>query len=176
MRRREFITILGGVASVPLAARAQQKSMPVICVLGIDSGAASVAAYRRGLRELGYIEGGNISIEYRWAEGKPERFSVLATELVALKVDVIVATGGTLGAHGAKRATTTVPIVFSAVADPVAEGLVASLARPGGNLNGFWSVSPDLVGKLLELLKKSVPGVSVVAFLFKPASMFDPLQ
>ncbi|TMJ81042.1 MAG: ABC transporter substrate-binding protein [Alphaproteobacteria bacterium] len=176
MQRREFITILGGVAGVPLAARAQQKSMPVIGVLGIDSGAASVAAFRRGLRELGYIEGGNISIEYRWAEGKPERFSVLATELVALKVDVIVATGGTLGAHGAKRATTTVPIVFSAVADPVAEGLVASLARPGGNLTGLSAVSPDLVGKLLELLKQAVPEVSVIALLFKPDSMSDPVK
>jgi len=176
MKRREFMTLLGGAAAWPLTARAQQKSMAVIGFLGFglpDPGASSVAAFRHGLRELGYIEDRNILIEYRWAEGKPERFPVLAAELVALKVDVIVTAGGTLAALAAKRATTTLPIVFTVVGDPVAEGLVKSLARPGSNVTGLSNVTTDLVGKWMELLKQAVPGINRVALLLKPDSMPD---
>jgi putative ABC transport system substrate-binding protein len=130
-------------------------------------------AFRQGLRDLGYVEGRNLLIEYRDAKGKPERFPALAAELVALKVDVIVAGGGTLGALAAKQATATLPIVFPVAGDPVAEGLVTSLARPGGNVTGLSIVSPELVGKSLELLKEAVPGVSRVALLLKPDSMPD---
>jgi putative ABC transport system substrate-binding protein len=177
MRRREFILSLGGAAATwPLAARAQQRPMPVIGFLGFglpDPGTPYVTAFRQGLRELGYIEDRNILIEYRWAEGKPERFPVLAAELVALKVDVIVTAGGTLAALAAKRATTTLPIVFAVVGDPIAEGLVTSLARPGSNVTGLSNVTNDLVGKWLELLKQVVPKVSLVALLLKPDSMPD---
>jgi ABC transporter substrate binding protein len=178
MKRRAFITLLGGAAAWPLAARAQQKSMPVIGFLGFglpdpNPPNVNVTAFRQGLRELGYIEDRNILIEYRWAEGKPERFPVLAADLVALKVDVIVTDGGTLAALAAKRATTTLPIVFTVVGDPVAEGLVTSLARPGSNVTGLSNVATDLVGKWIELLKQVVPGVSLVALLLKPDSMPD---
>jgi putative ABC transport system substrate-binding protein len=173
MRRREFITLIGGTASLPFAARAQQKSMPVIGFLGNDRGAPGVAGFNQGLRELGYTEGRNILIEYRWAEGKPERFPALAAELVALKVDVIMSAGGTLGALAAKGATTTIPIVFGAAGNPVADGLVTSLARPGGNVTGLSTLTTELVGKSQELLKQVVPGVIQVALLFKPDSMPD---
>ncbi len=176
MKRREFITLLGGAATLPLAARAQQKSMPVVGFLSIgppDLNGPNISAFRQGLAGLGYVEGRNILIEYRWAEGKPERFPVLAAELVALKVDVILSAGGTLAALAAKQATTTVPIVFGVVGDPIAEGLVTSLARPGGNVTGLSNVTNDLIGKWLELLKQVVPGVSKVAILWKPDSMPD---
>ena len=172
MRRREFMTGVGGaMVAWPLVARAQQKSMPVIGFLGIEPSLPGPVAFNQGLRDLGYTEGRNILIEYRWAEGKPERFPALAAELVALKVDVIMSTGGTLGALAAKQATTNVPIVFGAVGDPVAEGLVTSLARPGGNVTGLSNVTNDLVGKWLDLLKQVVPGVSHAAILWKPDSM-----
>src|SRR5258705_982428 len=130
MRWREFMTGFGGaMIAWPLVARAQQKSMPVIGFLGIEPSLPGPVAFNQGLRDLGYTEGRNILIEYRWAEGKPERFPALAAELVALKVDVIMSTGGTLGALAAKQATMNVPIVFGAVGDPVAEGLVTSLRR-----------------------------------------------
>ncbi len=129
-------------------------------------------AFLEGLRGLGYVEGRNLLIEYRDAKGKPERFPALAVELIALKVDVIVTAGGTLAALAAKRATTTVPIVFTAVGDPVADGLVASLARPGGNLTGL-SLLLQLVDKLLELLKQTVPEISRVALLLKPDAAPD---
>ena len=171
MKRREFITLLGGTAATwPLAARAQQK-MPVIGFLGNYPGAPAVAGFNQGLRGLGYTEGRNILIEYRWAEGKPERFPALAAELVALKVDVIMSAGGTLGALAAKRATTTLPIVFGAAGNPVAEGLVTSLARPGSNVTGLSTFTTELVGKWMGLLKHAVPGVSRIALLFKPDSM-----
>jgi len=176
MKRREFITGIGAAAAWPIVARAQPKAMPVIGLLGFgppDPGALGVAAFHQGLRELGYIEDRNIQIEYRWADRKPERFPVLAAELVALKVDVIVTAGGTLAALAAKRATTTLPIVFTVVGDPVAEGLVTSLARPGGNLTGLSNVTTDMVGKWMELLKQVVQGVSLVAILLKPDSMPD---
>jgi putative ABC transport system substrate-binding protein len=124
-------------------------------------------AFRQGLRDLGYVEGRNVVIEIRDAEGKPERFPALAAELVALKVDVIVAPP-TLHALAAKQATRTIPIVFIGAADPVQSGLVTSLARPGGNVTGLSALSPELVGKGLELLKQAVPGVSRVAVLWQP--------
>ena len=174
MRRREFIALAGGMAVWPLAAHAQQRAMPVVGFVSIgmpEQVPLSVTAFRQGLHELGYIEGRNILIEYRWAEGNPERFPMLAAELVALKVDVIVTAGGTLAALAARRATRTIPIVFGVVGDPVAEGLVTNLARPDGNITGFSNVTNDLVGKWLELLKQVAPGVGLVAVLLKPDSM-----
>ena len=172
MRRRGFIVGIGSATIAwPLVAGAQQKPMPVIGFLGGDPGMPGVAGFNQGLRELGYTEGRNFLIEYRWAEGKPERFPALAAELVALKVDVIMSAGGTLGALAAKRATTVIPIVFGAVGNPVAEGLVTSLARPGSNITGLSAFTTELVGKLLGLLKQAVPGVSRVALLHKPDSM-----
>jgi len=171
MRRREFITLLGGATSLSVAAHAQ-KAMPVIGFLGsAEPGVLAMVAFRQGLRELGYVEGSNIQIEYRWAEGKMERLPALAAELVARKVDVILTAGGTAAALAAKQATTTVPIVFGVVGDPIAEGLVGSLARPGGNVTGLSNVTNDLVGKWLELLKQVAPGVSLIAVLMKPDSM-----
>ena len=173
MRRREFITLIGGAATLPFAVHAQ-KSMPVVGFLGAgppDLNEPNISAFRQGLAGLGYVEGRNILIESRWAEGKPERFPVLAAELVRLKVDIILTAGGTLAALAAKQATTTVPIVFSVVGDPIAEGLVTSLARPGGNITGLSNVTNDLIGKWLELLKQVVPGVDLVAILWKPDSM-----
>jgi putative ABC transport system substrate-binding protein len=172
MRRREFIGLVGSAAAaLPLAARAQQPAMPVIGYhLGIGSRDTEVplAAFRQGLSEAGYVEGQNVTIEYRWAEGNPERFPALAAELVMLKVHVILTTGGTLAAIAAKQATAIIPIVFTAAGDPVGEGLVANLARPGGNVTGFSVTLDDLIGKWLELLKEAVPGASRVALLLKP--------
>ena len=166
MRRRDFIALLSGATVArPLSVRAQQPAMPVIGYLGIGSSNTEVplAAFRRGLSEAGYVEGQNVTIEYRWAEGNPERFPALAAELVMLKVHVILTAGGTLAAIAAKRATAIIPIVFTSAGDPVAEGLVANLARPGGNVTGFSVTLPDLIGKFLELLKEAVPGASRVA-------------
>ena len=176
MKRREFIAAIGGAAAVwPFAVRAQQPAMPVIGYLGIGSPdtEVSLAAFRQGLSEAGYTEGQSVTIHYRWAEGNPERFPALAAELVMLKVHVIVTAGGTLAAIAAKRATATIPIVFTAVGDPVEEGLVANLARPGGNVTGFSVTLPDLIGKFLELIKEAVPGASRVALLLKPDAMPD---
>src|SRR4051812_43830850 len=176
MRRRKFVTLFGGVvAAWPLALRAQQRATPVIGYLGIGSPdtEVSLAAFRQGMSEAGYAEGQSLIIHYRWAEGNPERFPALAAELVMLKVHVILSAGGTLAAIAAKRATTTIPIVFTAVGDPVEEGLVANLARPGGNVTGFSVTLPDLIGKFLELIKEAVPGASRVALLLKPDAMPD---
>src|SRR5262245_10419940 len=134
---------------------------------------ASRAAFLKGLRDLGYVEGRNLMVEDRDAEGRTERFAALAAELAALKVDVIVTGGGTLGAMAAKQATTTIPIVFGAVGDPVGEGLVTSLARPGGNVTGLSVNSPEMASKSLELLKQAVPGVARIALLLKPDAMPD---
>jgi len=177
MRRREFITLIGtgGAATLPLAAYAQ-KPMPVIGFLagGVPNlNGPIISAFRRGLAELGYIEGRNFLIVDRWAEGKPERFPALAADLVALKVDVILTAGGTAAAVAAKQATTTVPIVFSVVGDPIAEGLVTSLARPGGNITGLSNVTVDLIGKWMELLKQIVPRVDLIGVLFNPDSVPD---
>jgi putative ABC transport system substrate-binding protein len=154
-------------------AHAQQKPLPVIGLLGIDPAAPGPVAFIQGLRDLGYTEGRNILIESRWAEGNPERFPALAAELVALKVNVIMSAGGTLGALAAKQATTNIPIVFGAVGNPIADGLVSSLARPGGNITGLSTVTTELVGKLVELLKQIAPGAGLVALLLKPDSMPD---
>ena len=180
MKRREFIDLIGGTAVSavlwPLAARAQQKSMPVVGVLGSgppDLNEPNISAFRQGLAGLGYVEGRNILIEYRWAEGKPERFPVLAAELVALKVDVILTAGGTLAGLAAKQATTTLPIVFGVVGDPIAEGLVTSLARPGGNITGTTFLGPELVPKRLALLREVLPQISRVAVLWHPGAFSE---
>jgi len=128
-------------------------------------------AFAQGLRELGYVEGRNLLIEARYAEGKPERFPALAAELVALRVDVIVTVGGSAAALAARQATATVPVVFTAVGDPVGEGIVKSLARPGGNVTGLSVLSSDMVGKSLEVLKQAVPGMRRAALLLKPDAM-----
>ena len=154
--------------TVSRALRAQQKAMPVIGFLGsIGPIAPQVAAFHQGLSETGYVEGQNLTIEYRWAEDRNDRLPALAADLVGRKVDVIVA-GALLGALAAKSATSTIPIVFTGVADPVVAGLVTSLARPGGNLTGFSSLGGELVRKLLELLSELVPQASVIALLVNP--------
>jgi putative ABC transport system substrate-binding protein len=174
MRRREFITLLGGTAAAwPLAARAQQPAMPVVGFLGALSasgwGASRVEALRAGLRDLGYVEGKNIVVEFRWAEGDYDRLPDLAGELVRLKVDVLV-THGTPGTRAAKQATKTIPIVMAVSGDAVATGLVASLNRPGGNITGSTFFSPELTAKQLELLKEAVPSVTQVAVLVNPGN------
>ena len=165
MRRREFIAALGAAATWSLAARAQEK-IPRVGFMGNSTAALEanlVGAFREGLRELGYEEGRNIVIEYRWADGQYERFPALVAELIAAKVDVIV-TAGTPAALAVKKTTTTVPLVMVAVGDPVGTGLVPSLARPDGNLTGLSSVAPDLEGKRLELLREIVPSVFIAVF------------
>src|SRR5712691_5301402 len=175
MERRRFMAALaGGLLAAPLAAEAQQAAK--VARIGYLSTNLAAnphihEAFRQGLRDLGYIEGRNVVIEYRDAEGKSERLPALAAELVALKVDVIVAAAGNHIALAAKQATRTLPIVFAAVVDPVASGLVTSLARPGGNVTGASTVSPELVGKRLELLTQAVPGVSRVAVLWLPGAL-----
>ena len=169
--RRAFIGTLAGVLSAPLTATAQAPAkVPRIGYLSPRSLAETaplLASFRQGLRELGYVEGQTIAIEYRFAEGRPERLPALAAELVRLKVDVIV-TAASPAPEAAKQATSTIPIVFTVSADPVAVGLVASLARPGGNITGLANMAPDVVGKQLELLKEVVPKVSRVAVLRNP--------
>jgi putative ABC transport system substrate-binding protein len=158
----------------PLAAEAQQAAKIARIGLLATNLAATPhlpEAFRQGLRDLGYVEGRNLVIEYRDAEGKVDRLPALAAELVALKVDVIVATQGTRAALTAMQATKTIPIVFASVADPVASGLVTTLARPGGNVTGLSNVAPELVGKRLELLTQAVPGVSRVAVLWRPGAL-----
>ena len=171
MRRRELMLLLGGAMTAPRALRAQQKAMPVIGFLGSASPGPSapfVAAFRQGLSETGYVEGQNVAIEYRWAEGHYDRLPALAADLVGRKVDVIVASGGTSSALAAKSATSTIPIVFVSGGDPVADGLVASLARPGGNLTGFSILAVELMPKRLELLSELVPQARVIALLVNP--------
>jgi putative ABC transport system substrate-binding protein len=166
--RREFITLLGAAAAWPLAARAQQPGMlPTIGYLGSATPATQgqwVAAFVQRLRELGWIEGRTIAIEYRWAEGRTERFAEIAAELVRRKVDVIV-TSGTAVVVAAMQATSVIPIVFAAAGDPVGTGLIASLARPGGNVTGLSNQVLDLAGKRLELLREIVPGLGRLALL-----------
>ena len=162
--------MLGSALAAPFAVRAQQQRVYRIGFLGNSTAALEanlVGPFREGLRDLGYVEGRNIVIEFRWAEGKYERFPELIAELVALNVDVIV-TAGTPAALAVKRAMVRVPLVMAAVGDPVGTGLVASLARPGGNFTGLTAIAPDLEGKRLELLREIVPKVSHVAFLVNP--------
>ena len=171
------VIVTVGLFAVPLAAEAQQAAQaPRIGYLATNlagSPRASHEAFLQGLRDLGYVEGKNVVIEYRDAVGQDERLPALAAELAALKIDVIVTAAGTLVALAAKRATTTLPIVFIAVGDPVTSGLVGSLARPGGNLTGLSTLAPELASKWLELLKQAVPGVSRVAFLRQPGALGD---
>ena len=173
MRRREFITLLSGAAAAwPLVARAQQAGK--IYRIGFlwdspDAFLDALEAFRQGLRDLGYVEGRNIAIEYRWAEGKPERMRELAEELVRLKVDVIVAPSS-IYTEAAKRATSTIPIIFVSHADPLGSRHVASLARPGGNITGLSLMMTETNVKGLELLKEAVPGISRVAVIFDPAT------
>jgi ABC-type uncharacterized transport system substrate-binding protein len=166
--RREFITLLGGAAAWPLAARGQQPASKVWRLGILQPGAPPeplVEAIRERLRELGYVEGRNVLLEYRWAEGKLDRLTELATELAASKVDVITALS-TPAALAARTATRTIPIVFTGVGDPVGAGVVPSLARPGGNATGVSLLATELTGKRLELLREIVPGVSRVAMLW----------
>src|SRR6266481_1992137 len=174
MRRREFITLLGGAAAAwPLAARAQQPAMPVIGFLhstSADAYAQQLAAFHRGLKEGGFVEGQNLAIEYRWAEGRAERLPALADELVRQRVAVIVAVGGTHSTMAAKNATTTIPIVFATGGDPVKLGMVPSIARPGGNITGVSFFSSALTPKALGLLSQIVPKARSVGLLFNPTS------
>jgi ABC-type uncharacterized transport system substrate-binding protein len=168
MKRRKFITLLGGAAAWPLAARAQQvPKLPTIGFLGATTPSAMsqwVAAFVQRLRELGWIEGRTVAIEYRWAEGRNEHYNEIAAEFVRLKVDVIV-TYSTAPVIAAKQATSVIPIVFAAANDPVGANLVASLARPGGNVTGLSVQQTDVAGKKLELLREVVPGLRHLAIM-----------
>src|SRR6266487_315895 len=174
MRRREFIALLGGaVAAGPLLARAQQ--LAKIPRIGIIDDSPIWNAFRQGLRDLGYLEGQNIALEYRYAGGLPERLAWVAAELVRRPVDLI-ATLGTPPTRAAKQATTTIPIVMVGIGDPVGAGLVSSLARPGGNITGNTILGPDVAGKRLQLLKEVIPSLSRVAFLWNPDNDSHPAQ
>jgi putative tryptophan/tyrosine transport system substrate-binding protein len=177
MRRREFIEFASGVAIAwPFAARAQQKAMPVIGYLASSSAGPSVPvvyAFHQGLGETGYVEGQNVVIEYSWAEGHYDRLPALAADLVGRKVDLIIASGSTPSALAAKNATSTIPIVFTGVNNPVERGLVASLARPGGNATGLSILFVDLMPKRLELLSELVPQAKVIALLVNPTNTAD---
>jgi ABC-type uncharacterized transport system substrate-binding protein len=173
MRRRDFIILLAGaMGGWASAARAQQKAMPVVGFLGIPSPGPYepfVVAFREGLREAGYVDGKNLTIEYRWAEGRDDRLPALAADLVGRNVDVIATAGGPSPTLAAKGATSTIPIVFIS-ADPIGDGLVASLARPNGNLTGLSILAVELNAKRVQLLSELVPGVGVIALLVNPAN------
>jgi putative ABC transport system substrate-binding protein len=179
LKRREFITLVGGAAAWPLAARAQQPGkLPTIGFLGTSTPLTMsqwVAAFVQRLRELGWIEGRTVAIEYRWAEGRTERFAEIAAEFARLKVDVIV-TYATPPTIAAKQATATIPIVSAVMGDPIGAGLVASLARPGGNVTGLSVLAPDTTGKRLELLREIVPGLGRLALLANVSNPVIPLE
>src|SRR5712691_127902 len=173
MRRREFVTLLGGAATsvgYPFVARAQQPALPVVSVLNPNTPGATatnMAAFLAGLKEAGYVEGQNVAIEYRWAEGHNDRLPALAADLVRRQVKVIVP-GGAPAALAAKAATTTIPIVFQSGIDPVKAGLVARLNRPGGNVTGVTNVSTTLAAKRLELLHKLTPNAAAIGIFIDP--------
>jgi putative ABC transport system substrate-binding protein len=180
LSRRAFLNgSIAGILTAPLAAEAQQAGkvyrIGVLEIVGAPANAANLTAFREGLRELGYVEGQNFTIEYRSADGRTEQFPDLASELVRLKVDVIV-TRGTPAALAAKQATGTIPIVMASSGDPAAEGIVASLARPGGNVTGLHMMAaPQIGGRRLQLLKEMAPGLSRVGVLWNPATHYTPL-
>jgi putative tryptophan/tyrosine transport system substrate-binding protein len=173
MRRRDFITLLSVAAAWPLAARAQQSTMPVIGFLGSlspETYTVRLRAFRQGLKEQGYVEGQNVAIEYRWADGHYDRLPMLAAELVHRQVTVIVAGGGTPSAVAAKAATATIPVVFEVAIDPIQAGLVASLHQPGGNLTGVTNLNVEVGPKRLELLRELLPTATVLAVVVNPNS------
>jgi putative tryptophan/tyrosine transport system substrate-binding protein len=168
MTRRELMLLLGAAVTAPRVLRAQQKAMPVIGFLGVSSDATFMSAFRQGLSETGYVEGQNVAFEYRVANFAYERLPALAADLVSREVDLIVTGNGTPTALAAKSVTSTIPIVFTSVGDPVGIGLVTSLARPDGNLTGFSNISAELTAKLLDLLSELVPQSGVIALLVNP--------
>ena len=173
MRRREFIALVTSVAAWPLASRAQQSAMPVIGLLGATSAegyAAQLAAFRQGLNEIGFVEGRNVAIEYRWAENQYDRLPALAADLVRRQVTVIAAMGGPASGLAAKAATATIPIVFHGSLEPVEIGLAATLNRPGGNLTGVTNLNVQLGPKRLELMHELVPAAASFATLLNPTN------
>jgi len=181
IRRRDFISLLGGAATWPLAARGQQSAFPVVGYLHTgrpDAFERAITFFRKGLKESGYVEGQNVTIEYRWAEGRVDRLPALAADLVRRQVAVLVSQGGITAAVAAKAATTTIPIVFSSGADPVASGLVSSLSRPGGNATGVSLLTGALGSKRLEIMHEVVPTADVIAAVVNPnnASIREQLK